>query len=354
MRKIKYVTFIILVMCLSLAAKLPDTHISVLCYHHVDLKMNTPYTVTSEQLTNQMNALMQSGFSFVTLKQIDDYMYNGKSIPSKSVAITFDDGNHNTATKAFPILKKLGIPFAAFIYPSGINVGHKSGFMDWDDVRMLQKNGVIIGCHSFDHPYMTRPSGIKTAEAYKVWLQKESVGAKKIIEAHIGVSVNYFALPFGLSDIKVYKKVKNSGYRFSFNVSGMNNSQYSDPYFYNRFIVVKSDTPENVVSKASIRPIYFEYTYPSKLSRITTPDVLAEYKIFHADDYDLKTATFHLGKPAHKGYQPETDTLNIEEVGLTKEAYYQATVIAKDKNGRSCMGNWAFIYQKTIPAYVQD
>lgn len=341
-------------MCLSLAAKLPEAHIAVLCYHHVDLKMNTPYTVTSEQLTNQMNALKQSGFSFVTLKQIDDYMYEGKSIPSKSVAVTFDDGNHNTATNALPILKKLGIPFAVFIYPSAINVGHKSGFMDWDDVQMLQKNGVIIGCHSFDHPYLTCPKGIKTAEAYKVWLEKECVVSKKIIEAHIGVSVNYFALPFGLSDIKVYKIVKNSGYRFSYNVSGMNNSQYSDPYFYNRFIVVKSDTPENVVSKASINPIYFDYTYPPQLVRITTPDIVAKYKIFHADDYDLSTVRLHLGKPVHKGYQPENDTLNSEEVDLDKEAYYQAAITAKDKRGRSCMGNWAFIYQKSIPFYVQD
>lgn len=344
----------ILLMCLSLAAKLPDAHVAVLCYHHVDLKMNTPYTVTSQQLINQMNALKHAGFSFVSLKQIDDYMYNGKAIPTKSVAITFDDGNRDTATKAFPILKKLGIPFAVFVYPSGISVGHKSGFMDWDDVRMLQDNGVIIGCHSYGHPYLTRPSGIKTAEAYNEWLNKECVKSKVIIESNIRTTVNYFALPFGLSDNKVYKKVKDSGYRFSFNVSGMNNSQYADPYFYNRFIVVKSDTPENVVSKASIKPIYFDYTFPSKLSRITTQDIMVKYKIFRANDYNLKTVRLHLGKPVNKGYQPETDTVNVQEVDLGQEAYYQAAITAKDKSGRSCMGNWAFIYQKSLPSYVQD
>ncbi len=341
-------------MCLSLAAKLPDAHIAVLCYHHVDLKMNTPYTVTSEQLTKQMNALAQAGFSFVSLKQIDDYMYYGKAIPTKSVAITFDDGNRDTATKAFPLLKKLGIPFAVFIYPSGISVGHKVGFMDWDDVRMLQDNGVIIGCHSYGHPYLTRPSGINNVESYDSWLEKEIVESKKIIESNIGVSADYFSFPFGLADNKVYKKVKNSGYRLAYNISGMNNTQYSDPYFYNRFMVMSSDTPENVVSKASINPIYFDYTYPPKLSRIITQEILAKYKIFRANNYDLKTVRLHLGKPVNKCYQPETDTVNVKEVDLGQEAYYQAAITAKDKQGRSCMGNWAFIYQKAIPPYVQN
>lgn len=353
MKMITYITSLILLVCLSQAAKLPDAHIAVLCYHHVDLKMNTPYTVTSEQLTKQMNALAQAGFSFVTLKQIDDYMYNGKAIPTKSVAITFDDGNLDTATKAFPVLKKLGIPFAVFIYPSGISVGHKRLFMDWADVKMLQNNGVIIGCHSYDHPYLTRPSGIKTVEGYNSWLEKEIVESNRIIESNIGVSVDYFSFPFGLADNKVYKKVKNSGYRLAYNISGMNNTQYSDPYFYNRFIVMNSDTPENVVSKASINPIYFDYTYPAKLSRITSPDIIAEYKIFRANDYDLKTVRFHLGKPVHRGYQPETDTINFKEVNLVQEAFHQASVTAKDKYGRSCMGNWAFIYQKSIPSYIQ-
>ncbi len=347
------VIYFIILMCLSFAVKFPDAHIAVLCYHNVDLKINTPYSVTSQQLISQINALQQAGFSFVTIKQIDEYMYEGKTIPTKSVAITFDDGNHNTATKAFPILKKLGIPFAVFIYPSAIYAGHKSAFMNWDDVRMLQNNGVIIGSHSYGHPYLTRPSSIKTVNDYNSFLEKECVESKKIIEAQLGVSVNYFALPFGLVDNKVYKKIKNSGYRFSYNISGMNNSQYSDPFFYNRFIVYKSDTPENVVSKASIKPIYFDYTYPPKLSRITSSNVLVKYKITQADNYNLKTVRLHLGNQSNKGYQSKTNTVNSEEVYLSQEAYYQAAVTAKDKFGSSCMGNWSFIYQKTLPPYDQ-
>lgn len=352
MKTIIYVAFSILLMCLSLTASFPDAHIAVLCYHNVDLKMKTPYTVTSEQLTKQLKALSEAGFSFVTLKQIDDYVYCGKAIPTKSVAVTFDDGNQNTATKAFPILKKLGIPFALFIYPSAISAGHKLGFMDWEEVRMLQSNGIIIGCHSYDHPYLTRPNGIRTVESYNAWLEKEVFESKKIIESNIGVSVNYFSFPFGLADKKVYKKIKDSGYRLAYNISGMNNSQYSDQYFYNRFIVMSSDTPENLVSKASIKPIYFDYTYPHKLSRITTSNFVAKYKIFRVEDYDLTTVRFHLGKPLKKGFKQQTITMNFVEVDLDNDAYYQAAITAKDKLGHSCMGNWAFVYHKSLPNYV--
>ncbi len=353
MRAFIYLLLIVFVSSTMFAERIPDAHISVLCYHHVDLNSKTPYSVTSEQLIAQVSALNQAGFKFVTLKQIDDFMYFGKDIPSKSVAITFDDGNLTVLTKALPILKKMGVPFALFVYPSSISVGHKKQFMDWDDVRLLQKEGVTIGSHSFYHPYLTRPSGIKTAQKYNEWLETECVKSKQTIESQIGVSVNYFAIPFGLYDKNVYAKVKKSGYRLSFNINGMNNSIHADPYFYNRVMVVNTDTPKTVVSKASVKPVYFDYTYPLKLARITSQNILVKYKIFNAGDYDLTTAKLHLGNPVGKGYYSEKEAMNYQKVYLGTEAFYQSSVTLKDKAGHSCMGNWSFTYQKNIPDYLQ-
>lgn len=333
------------------ATKVPDVQVSVLCYHNVDLQIKTPYSVTSQQLSAHIDALRNAGFQFITLKQLDDFIYKGMDIPSKSVAVTFDDGNHNTLTNALPLLQKLRVPFAVFIYPSAIGVGHQRGFMDWTDIKTLQKNGVIIGCHAFDHPYLTRPPNIKTADAYDHWLDMEIMQARSVIESHTGGRVHYFALPFGLSDVMVYQKIKQSGYRLSFNVCGMTNSSQSDPLYYNRIIVINTDTPAKVVAEASIRPIYFKRTIPVNLTYTAQANFVAGYQLVHPENYDLSTVRLLMGKPS-RGYENPSATMNFQEVHLPQEAFYNATVLAKDKQGRTCMGNWSFIYQKIFPAWI--
>ena len=333
-----------LVLALSMAAQRADCHIAVLCYHHVDLSQDTPYSVSSEQLVSQMQALRKAGFSFVTLQQIEDYCYKGVQIPSKCVAITFDDGNHNTYTKAFPLFQKMKIPFAIFVYPSAIGVGHERGFMNWEDVKGLARAGVTVGCHAWDHPYLSRPpADIQTPKAYEDWLEKECRRSRETIESHVGVSVNYFALPFGLSDQKVYQTLKKLGYKMVFNVSGMTNALYADPYDYNRQIIVKTDSADEVVQKASVRPIYFTKIYPERRARIQSNDFNASFQIFSSQNYEAASIQFLLGSL----------TKNAYHVQLKHEADYVACVLSRDKRGNSCMGNWPFIYTKKHPTHLE-
>lgn len=337
-------TVFILFFAVSMAFSMLDSHIAVLCYHHVDLTQDTPYSVSSDQLVSHVEALRNAGFSFVTLRQIEEY-YSGKAqVPSKCVAITFDDGNLNTYTKAFPLLSKLKIPFAVFVYPSAIGVGHQRGFMNWEDVRTLSKAGVTIGCHAWDHPYLSRPPAeIQTSRDYEAWLDRECRQSKEIIEAHIGVSVNYFALPFGLSDRKVYQTLKKSGYKMVLNVSGMTNAIYADPFDFNRQMVVKTDSADKVVQKALVKPIYFTKLFPQRRSRIPSSDFLASFQIFSSQNYVTESIQFLLGRPTKNAYQ----------VQLKQEADYVACVVARDKKGNRCMGNWPFIFTRKHPAFLE-
>jgi hypothetical protein len=146
----------------------------------------------------------------------------------------------------------------------------------------------------------------------------------------------------------VYQKIKQAGYRLSFNVSGMTNTAQSDPLYYNRMIVINTDTPAKVVAQASMQPIYFKSATPKSLTHINQANFVAKYQLAHPENYDLATVRLLMGKPA-KGYEHTSATMNSNEVHLRQEGFYNATVLAKDKQGRSCMGNWSFTYQKTLP-----
>ncbi len=340
--------------------------ICVLSYHHLDLspKIKTPYTTDSKVFIEQMKALKTAGFTFITLKQIEDYIYQRIQLPRLCVAITFDDGNLNTYTVAYPLLKKMGIPFAMFIYPTGIMNGHKRGYVTWDELKDMAKNGVEIASHTFDHPYLTLPpKTVKTYDQYAQWLNYELAESKKIIETKIGVSVNYIAYPFGLIDRTVYNKVRQTGYSLGFNVNDMTNSSLSDPLYMNRIIVVKGQTPKGLVAKALLHPIYFDMVYPGHLSRTTSSNFIAKFKMKYPQRYFASSVRLSVSrmKGVSVNLVPKVTSVSIntlENVEFesklypVKEGAYLASVKAYNTYYKSSFGNWYFLYNKTIPSYI--
>ena len=246
--------------------------LAILCYHNIDLTSpkDSPYSVTSSTFANELLALRNAGFEFVSLEQVEAFYSSGKPLPARSVLITFDDGHENIYTHAYPILKRMGIPWALFIFPTAIGRGHERGFMDWNDVRTLHKDGVAIGSHSFDHPFLTKPEpGVATRDAYDKWLDKELLYSKKLIETQLGTKVTSFASPFGALNEVIQEHIANSGYSLAFNIFGSNNDQASNPLELNRIIVLAKDTPETVVNKTQERPLHFRNTIPGSLRVFT-------------------------------------------------------------------------------------
>lgn len=97
--------------------------LSILIYHRV-LSESSPYwrgMVTAEEFRSQMQVVSRY-FNPVSLpKALVDLKNN--SLPSRAVAITFDDGYADNATNALPILKDLGLTATFFIATDFINGG---------------------------------------------------------------------------------------------------------------------------------------------------------------------------------------------------------------------------------------
>ena len=90
----------------------------VLTYHSTlpsqTLLIPVPHHLDGDLFHDQMRYLVSSGFNCVSLQQLAEYIKN-KSIPSRTVAITFDDGFYNNLSVAFPILERYRIPATIFI-----------------------------------------------------------------------------------------------------------------------------------------------------------------------------------------------------------------------------------------------
>jgi peptidoglycan/xylan/chitin deacetylase (PgdA/CDA1 family) len=81
----------------------------------------------------------------------------------------------------------------------------KAGYMNWDNVKDLDKQGFEIGSHT-----MTHPADLKAL--YETDLHYEIQNSKDLLEAVLGHPVSKFCYPRGRYDERVREMVAKSGY----------------------------------------------------------------------------------------------------------------------------------------------
>lgn len=125
--KEKIFSFLILFIVLySYKTKASTTKVPVLLYHHIlSDEENTCFrrngaVISTEQFEKEMKYLHDNGFTTITLLELQDFLYKGKSLPDKSILITFDDGYYSNVTRAYPILKKYDFNAVIFLIATTI------------------------------------------------------------------------------------------------------------------------------------------------------------------------------------------------------------------------------------------
>jgi peptidoglycan/xylan/chitin deacetylase (PgdA/CDA1 family) len=103
----------------------------------------------------------------------------------KVVILNFDDGRKSQFTQAKPILDKYG--FKATFYVVCNYIGKKDGYMDWNEIKTLHKEGHDIGSHSMNH--------VRLEKLSKKSVQYEVGQSKRCLQDH-GINAKSFAYPF--------------------------------------------------------------------------------------------------------------------------------------------------------------
>jgi peptidoglycan/xylan/chitin deacetylase (PgdA/CDA1 family) len=117
---------------------------------------------------------------------------------NKVVIINFDDGLKTQFTHAKPILDKYG--FKATFYVVCNYVDNKKGYMTWEQIETLNKEGHDIESHTMNHLHLSNLS--------KKDIKYEVGHSKKCLHDH-GIEATSFAYPFndGSNNEKIVKIV---------------------------------------------------------------------------------------------------------------------------------------------------
>ena len=230
----------------------------VLMYHSVAPDRKNALTVSPETFERQMAFLKSNGYRVLTLEEAAR-MIAGRRSGGKALAITFDDGNEDNYTFAFPVLRKYGFPATVFLIFERVG---SPGFLTWDEIRRMEASGLVtFGSHTVHHIPLAGLEAGKLAE--------EVAGSKKLLEEKLGAKVGLFSYPVGNFDARARAAVVDAGYRAAAITNPGHGTADNDPFLIKRLRV--SENSKNLFV------FWFESSGYYNLVRETRQNKRAEY-----------------------------------------------------------------------------
>jgi peptidoglycan/xylan/chitin deacetylase (PgdA/CDA1 family) len=222
------------------AAVASRSHVPVLCYHQIrtptsaDSATDRQYIVRPSVLDAQLRALADAGYTPISGEDYVAHMARGAKLPRKPILLTFDDASGPQYTKALPLLKKHG--FKATFFVMTVVLGNP-GWMTRGQVRALDRAGMTIGAHTYDHKEVPQYTG----DDFETQLTNPGRELRKLV----GHKVELFAYPDGAYASSAIRPMFTAGYRAAFQLADKLDAQH--PLWSIRRIIVPELTPKQLL-----------------------------------------------------------------------------------------------------------
>lgn len=205
MRRLSLVLAAGLVLALPAQAGNRLQPVPILMYHVISSPpAGSPYPelyVPRASFAAQVGWLAANGYHPVRLQQVFDSWRGARTLPSKPIVLSFDDGYLSDVTNALPVLKARG-------WPGVLNLEVRNLQPVWGirppGVRKLLAAGWELDAHTLTHADLTTLDPARLTE--------EVAGSRAAIRKRFHVPVNFFCYPSGRYDAAVIAAVQRAGY----------------------------------------------------------------------------------------------------------------------------------------------
>ena len=259
--------------CLSLLAVRPALAESavVFMYHRFGEDGFPATNIRLEQFEAHLTELKKSKYTVLPLLEILAALRDGSALPDRAIAITVDDAFKSVYTVAWPRLKAAGFPFTLFVSTQPVDKKF-AGYMTWDEIRALARDGVTIGNHTVSHLHMPRFDAKRNAAELRI--------SARQLKRELGTAPSIFAYPYGEASTEIMGLVKDAGFTVAFGQHSGVLHAGADTFYLPRFslneaygsmdrfrlaanalpIKVKDITPRDVLLSARTNPPRFGFT----------------------------------------------------------------------------------------------
>ncbi len=214
------------------------THMTIVAFHRVNNELVRDGLTCSPEQFEEFCSFFKRYFTVLSLSDQLAASRGGRNVGG-TLSVTFDDGYRDNIEVAAPILKKLGIPATFFVTTGFIesetipfwdqHLPNQPGWMSWNDVRALHRQGFEIGNHTVTHLDM----GTASPEQ----IREELALSQRKLTDELGVSPRLFAYPFGgrqQISASARRLVRDAGFECCVACHGGVNKGAFDPFELNR------------------------------------------------------------------------------------------------------------------------
>lgn len=171
--------------------------VPILMYHYVsNLPLDadatrTQLTVEPSMFRAHMRYLSDSGYTTISLYQLDDALLRGAPLPPRPVILTFDDGYIDHYTNVFPVLNEYLYTGTFFIITERADASDPV-YLNWTQIEAMAAAGMSMESHTKTHQDLR--------ERDYDFLVYELLGSLQSLSAHTGQQAHMFAYPVGRYD----------------------------------------------------------------------------------------------------------------------------------------------------------
>ena len=198
---------------------------TVFMYHKFGVSKYPSTSVTIDQLNSHIEELTKEKYTIKSLDFIIDTILNDGDLPENTIGISVDDADKSFLEVGWPLFKKNNIPVTLFVTTGTISNNQK--YINWDQIRKLKEEGVIIGAHSHTHAHMP---DISIEE-----VRNEIETSNKIFLKEIGEIPTLFAFPYGETTDEIIELVKEFKFKVAFGQHSGIINETSNMYYLPRF-----------------------------------------------------------------------------------------------------------------------
>ena len=217
--------FLFLFISILFAANIKNSA-TVFMYHKFGVDKYPSTSVTIKQLEDHINELVKEKYNILSLDFIVDTIINDGNLPNNTIGISVDDADSSFLEVGWPYFKKNNIPVTLFV-TTGTIVKNNKNYLNWDQIRKLKEEGVVIGAHSHTHAHMP---DISIEE-----VRNEIETSNKIFLKELGEIPTLFAFPYGETTDEIIELIKEFKFKVAFGQHSGIINETSNMYYLPRF-----------------------------------------------------------------------------------------------------------------------